>query len=355
MNAQVPIRVGLIGYGFAGRTFHAPLIGAEPGLTLTTVASSNPAKVHQDLPDARVLPDPMRAATADDLDLIVIASPNDSHAPLARAALESGKHVVVDKPFTLNIPEARDLIALATKNDRLLSVFHNRRWDSDFLNIRTAIDDGEIGAVTHVESHIDRFRPEVRQRWRELDGPGSGLWFDVGPHLIDQALQLFGLPDRVVASLARQRSGALANDWAHVVLEYGQRRVVLHASMLVAGGTARFVVHGERGSLVKASPDQQEAQLVAGMRPGAPSWGADPDPVLVYDETGRARSRPPVPGDQRLYYKGIAAALRGEAPNPVTPLQALAVMAVLEAASHAAETGQAVPPDLSEQERAAWG
>lgn len=344
------IRVGLIGYGYAGRTFHAPLLASEPGMALTLVASSDAARVHADLPNVAVIADPLAVATSDAIDLVVIASPNASHAPLARAALEAGRHVVVDKPFTLDTAEARGLVALAAKHDRLLSVFHNRRWDSDWLSVTQAIGDGAVGRPMHLRSHIDRFRPAVRDRWREGGGPGSGVWFDLGPHLVDQALLLFGLPDRVSASFARQRASALADDWAHVVLEHGDRRSVLQASMLVAGGSARFVVHGDGGSIVKQSADWQEAQLLAGVKPGDDGWGMDDDPLHLFDVQGVATDRPAACGDQRRYYARIAAALRGEGGNPVPPTQALAVMAVVEAAIIAAATGRATVPDLTTAE-----
>ena len=343
--------MGLIGYGYAGRTFHAPLLASEPGMALTLVASSDAARVHADLPNVAVIADPLAVATSDAIDLVVIASPNPSHAPLARAALEAGRHVVVDKPFTLDTAEARGLVALAAKHDRLLSVFHNRRWDSDWLSVTQAIGDGVVGRPMHLRSHIDRFRPAVRDRWREGGGPGSGVWFDLGPHLVDQALLLFGLPDRVSASFARQRAGALADDWAHVVLEHGDRRSVLQASMLVAGGSPRFVVHGDGGSIVKQSTDRQEAQLLAGAKPGDDGWGMDDDPLRLFDAQGVATDRPAACGDQRRYYAGIAAALRGEGGNPVPPVQALAVRAVVEAAIIAAATGRATVPDLTTAER----
>jgi predicted dehydrogenase len=349
-----PVRVGLLGYGFAGRTFHAPLLAAEPGLILTHVASRDAAKVHADLPDMVVRADPLAIATADDVDLVVIATPNHTHAPLAEAALAAGKHVVVDKPFTLDLGEARALIAQAERVDRLLSVFHNRRWDSDFLSVRQAIADGLVGTVAHFESHFDRFRPQVRDRWREGDGPGAGLWYDLGPHLVDQALRLFGLPHRVQASLARQRRGALSDDWAHVILEQGNIRAVLHAGMLVAGGSARFTVHGDAGSIVKHRLDGQEAQLLAGMTPGAPGWGTDDDPLRAYGADGTERRIPAIPGDQRGYYAGIAAALAGTGANPVPPIQALAVMAVIDAATESARTGMMIEPRLTAEERAAW-
>jgi predicted dehydrogenase len=339
------IRVGLIGYGYAGKTFHAPLIAATPGLQLACIASSDAAKVHADWPKLDVAIDAAALIARDDIDLVVVAAPNDTHAPLARAALRAGKHVVVDKPFALNLDEARELIALAGENDRLLSVFHNRRWDSDFLGVRQMIADGLLGRVVHFESHIDRYRPEVRRRWREGAGPGAGLWFDLGPHLIDQALQLFGMPERVQANLATQRSGALSEDWAHVVLGYARGlRVILHAGMLVAGGSPRFVVHGERGSLIKRNADGQEAQLKAGVVPGSDGWGVDADAMQFHDGA-TMRDIPTPAGDQRRYYLGIERALRGLGPNPVTAQEALAVMLVLESASHSAREGRTMNVD----------
>jgi len=339
-----PIRVGLIGYGYAGKTFHAPLIAATPGLEFACVASSDVAKVHADWPQVEVTADAQALVARNDIDLVVIASPNDTHAPLARAALRAGKHVVVDKPFALDLDEAQAVIAAAHENDHLLSVFHNRRWDSDFLGVKQAIADGLLGRVTHFESHIDRFRPEVRERWREGAAPGAGLWFDLGPHLIDQALQLFGLPERVQANFARQRTGALSDDWAHVVLDYaGGLRVILHASMLVAGGSPRFIVHGERGSLIKRDADQQEAQLKAGVVPGADAWGIDSDAFVFHDGGAAPRSIPAPRGDQRQYYVAIERALRGLGPNPVTPDEALFVMNILETAQRSAREGRSLP------------
>jgi predicted dehydrogenase len=166
------INIALIGYGFVGKTFHAPLIRSVPGLNLAFVASRDEEKVKRDLPDVTVIASPEAAVQHPDVDLVVIASPNATHAPLARLALNAGKHVVVDKPFTLDMQEARELIALAQEKQRLLSVFHNRRWDSDYLGIRQVIEQGTIGTVKHFESHFDRFRPEVRVRWREQNVPG---------------------------------------------------------------------------------------------------------------------------------------------------------------------------------------
>jgi len=349
-----PVRVALIGYGYAGKTFHAPLIRSVPGLELVVVVSRDASKVNADMSGVDVVATPHDVMTNPDIDLVVIASPNDTHAPLARAALQAGKHVVVDKPFAIDLSQARELAALAAEQDRVLSVFQNRRWDSDFLGVCQTMADGLLGEVRHFESHIDRYRPEVRARWREQQGPGSGIWYDLGPHLIDQVLLLFGAPERVMASLAVLRDGGEVADWAHVVLEYGARRVILHASMLVAGGSPRFTLHGTRASLVKMRADRQEAQLLSGMQPGSESWGDDPDELLLYDAKGDVTRLPVSAGDQRRYYAALRDAVTGYGGNPVTPLQAVTVMAVLEAAIESAASGRAVDLVLSKEERAAW-
>lgn len=348
------IRLGLIGYGYAGRTFHAPLIRATPGLELAAIASREAGKVHADLPEIRVYETPAALIADDDLDLVVIATPNDTHASLAASALRAGKHVVIDKPMALDLAQARALIALADAAPGQLSVFHNRRWDSDYLAVKQAIDEGVIGEVMHFESHIDRYRPAVRDRWRESAGPGAGIWYDLGPHLVDQALQLFGLPGRVHAALAIQRTGGCSDDWAHVRLDYGARQVLLHASMLVAGGARRFVVHGTRGSLVKAGADRQEAQLLAGLTPGAPGWGEDTDLLTVIDAQGNPHTRPATAGDQRRYYVALRDAIAGQSPWPVTPNEVLAVMAVIDAGFGSQRAGCAMPLPLTEAERAAF-
>lgn len=344
------INIALIGYGFVGKTFHAPLIQSIDGLKLAVVSSRDAEKVKRDIADVIVVATPEEAIQHPDVDLVVIASPNATHAPLATLALNAGKHVVVDKPFTLDMQEARDLIALAEEKQRLLSVFHNRRWDSDFLGIKQVIEQGSLGNVKHFESHIDRFRPEVRARWREQNVPGSGLWFDLGPHLIDQTLQLFGLPQSVQGNIATLRDGAEINDWAHVVLNYPSHKVILHCSMLVAGGATRFAVHGDKASVLKARIDQQEAQLLAGIVPGSVTWGEDDDDMVLFDASGEPHPVKTPKGDQRQYYINVRDALFGKMDNPVHPVEALAVMAVLEAAVKSSETGSTETLELTADE-----
>jgi predicted dehydrogenase len=345
----------MIGYGFVGKTFHAPLIQSVPGLQLAFVGSTQPDKVHAEVPGATVIADRDSVATHPDVDLVVIASTNETHLPLATAALLAGKHVVVDKPFTLTLADARALAALAEKQGRLLAVFQNRRWDSSFLGAKKILAEGTLGAISHYESHYDRYRPNVRVRWREMPGPGAGLWFDLGPHLVDQALELMGLPDAVNANFAMQRDGAQTDDWAHVELIYPKARAILHSSVLVSGGVPNFIIHGTKGSWVKYGLDIQEKQLMAGERPGAPGWGVDPVRATFYDGATGTQTELPVPdGNQAMFYVGMRDAILGTGPNPVPPAQAVAVMAVIETAIQSGAEGRVLPLSLTKEERAAW-
>jgi len=324
--------VALVGFGYAGQTFHAPLIAACPDLRLHSIVTSKPDEARTAWTQARpvtafetVLADP-------EIDLVVLATPNDLHAPQARAALEAGKAVVIDKPFALSLDEARGVAELARTKGLFLSVFHNRRWDADFLGLQQRIASGALGPIRTFESHFDRFRPEVRDRWRERDGPGGGIWNDLGPHLIDQALVLFGMPQGITCELAVLRDGGQAVDWAHAVLRYADKRVILHADMTTPAPDLRFAVHGAKASWLKGGLDVQEDQLKSGLPVGGPGWGVDPRPATVVDGASGERSQAVCPpGDYAAYYAAVAALLTGRGENPVPPEQALAVMEVLEA------------------------
>jgi len=353
------IRVGLIGYGFAGRTFHAPLIRCTPGLALTVVGSSRREVVLADFPHVEVCS--AEAATAHpDVDLVVVATPNESHFPLAAAALQAGKDVVVDKPFTLTLAEARALVEIAREHKRLLSVFQNRRWYSEVLATKAVLQSGALGEVSHYECHMDRFRPKVRPRWRENPGPGAGLWFDLGPHLIDQALHLFGMPDSVNAGFAILRPGGQTDDWAHVQLNYPKMRAVLHASLLVAWGAGadggpRSALHGTRASWAKFGGDVQEEQLMAGMLPDAEGFGVDSDPGILYDGATGEKTEIPAPvGDQRPYYAGVRDAILEGRLAPISGEHGVAVMAILEASFESGRRGQVLPIPLTPEERGRW-
>ncbi|TCP36631.1 oxidoreductase [Sphingomonas sp. BK235] len=325
------IGVGLIGYGLGGRAFHAPYVAATPGLALRAVVSRDPAKVQADLPTMRVVPTVEALLAEPDIELVIVSSPDALHAEHAIAALAAGRHVLVDKPFATSLGDARRIVAAAESAGRLLSVFHNRRWDADFLTLRALLRDGTLGEVATMESRFDRWRPSAAAVWKEARAGGS--WLDLGPHLVDQALLLFGRPLAVHADLAALRADAPAPDYFRATLRYPDRRVTLHSTKLAADHALRFAVHGTRASWIKHGLDPQEAATLAGRAPGGDDWGHDAREgwLTPGDDQGAARAHPNLRGDYRLFWEALAAAVRGEAPNPVPAHEALAVMEVLDA------------------------
>jgi len=339
------IRTGLIGYGLGGLAFHAPLIDAVPALELAAIATSRAAAVHERYPAVTVLPDAAALLADPDIALVVISTPNDTHFALARAALEAGKHVVIDKPFANSVAEAETLIALAEAQGRLLSVFHNRRWDGDFRTVRTLIETGRIGDITLYEARWDRFRPGLRGNWHEDVGPGGGILIDLGPHLIDQALTLFGPPERITADIFSQREGSQVDDYFDLTLHYGRMRVLLSSAAIVPAPRPRFAVHGTRASFVKYGVDPQEAQLRDGGRADAPDHGVE-DAAQYGQLIGSDGNRETIAterGDYRCFYAGVARAIAEGAPAPVSPADALAGLRVIELARQSAAEGRSLP------------
>jgi predicted dehydrogenase len=283
----------------------------------------------------------------------VVATPNEAHFPVAKAALEAGRHVVVDKPFTLDAGQARELAAMAKARGKIVSVYQNRRFDSDFLTLKAMLASGQLGRPVYFESHFDRYRPDVRVRWREQKVAGSGLWVDLGAHLLDQALQLFGPPDTLQLDTAALRDGAVVEDFFHAVLRYesgphAPLRVVLHATTLAADPAPRYIVHGTRGSYVKHGVDPQEDVLRTGVRPGGEGWGVDAiDGLLtLIGDTGQPQASrvPTQPGNYVRYYAAIRDAIRGKGANPVPPEQAVQLMELLDLGRQSAAEGRALRP-----------
>ncbi|MDT3396614.1 Gfo/Idh/MocA family oxidoreductase [Streptomyces sp. B1866] len=363
ITGSTPLRVGLIGYGIAGSVFHAPLIAAADGLVLDTVVTSSPerqAKARAEHPGARVADAADELwSRADALDLVVVASPNRTHVPLARAALESGLPVVVDKPLAGTAAEAEDLAALAESRGLLLSVFHNRRWDSDFRTVRQLIADDALGEVRRFESRYERWRPRLKGGWRESGDPAEvgGLLYDLGSHLVDQALTLFGPVTSVYAEADARRPGAQADDDSFVALRHACGvRSHLWTSATAAQLGPRFRVIGSRAGYVKYGLDPQEADLREGLRPGgarppepgAAEWGVEPESAWgrlgagESPRTGGGEPVPSLPGDYPAYYAAVATALRLGGPPPVTAAEAAATLRVLEAARRSAAEGRTV-------------
>lgn len=337
------ISVGIVGYGLAGKIIHAPLIANTPGFRLAAVASSRIEEATADLPTATVYADPRDLVSDPSVDLVVVASPNDTHRYWARAALEAGRHVLVEKPLALTLDEANEIIASANRSQGELFVFQNRRFDSDYLTVRQIIESGAIGDVLHFETAIERFTPLVPAHWTKPVRPGSGLWYDLGPHLIDQIVQLFGIPNSLSASFARLREGEGAEDWVEAILSYDRRRVVLKLGLMVPGHRVRFKVHGDKASLIKAGADRQGSQYLAGNPPGMHPWGIDPDPAIIITPEGEEANIAAVAGDHRQIYAQIHAALRADGPNPTPPRSIVEVIAILEAGIISAREGREVP------------
>lgn len=333
-------RVAVIGYGLGGSVFHAPLIAATPGLRLTTVVTGNEARAEQarrDHPGVEVVGSADDLwERADELDLVAISSPNRTHAPLAHAALEAGVGAVVDKPFAATSAEGRAVAELAKERGLVLSVYQNRRWDGDFLTLRKLLAEGEIGEVYRFESRFARWRPVPKGGWREQGDPAEagGLLFDLGSHLIDQALVLFGPVASVYAELDVRRAGVAVEDDAYLSLTHvSGTRSQLWMSAVAADPVMRMRVQGSRGAYVKDGLDVQEEELRAGGRPGTPGWGHEPRErwgrVGVGDDWRVVETEP---GAYERFYAGVAAALRGEAPVPVDPMDSVAGLEVIEAA-----------------------
>jgi predicted dehydrogenase len=354
--AVAPLRVGLIGYGLAGSVFHAPLIAATEGLALDTVVTSNPERQEQaraEFPDVRVAATPDGLlARADELDLVVIASPNKTHVPLASAALKAGLPVVVDKPVAGTAAEARELAALAEERGLLLSVFQNRRWDNDFLTLRKLLAEGELGDVRRFESRFERWRPLPKGGWRESGDPAEigGLLYDLGSHVVDQALSLFGPAASVYAEADIRRPGASIDDDTFLAITHANGvRSHLYVSATTAQLGPRFRVLGSKAGYVKYGLDPQEAALRDGERPGTSSdWGREPESAwgrLGSGEspaTGGGSPVPTLPGDYPAYYAAVTRALTEGGTNPVTALEAAAALDVLEAARRSARDEVAV-------------
>ena len=323
-----PIGVGLVGYGLAGAVLHAPVIEALDAYRIVAVATSRAAAGdRRDRP--RVVPDIDALLAIEAVELVVVVTPNDLHAAHAETALRAGRHVVIDKPMAPNVADCDRLIDLASATGRVLSVYHNRRWDGDYRAACGLIEQGAIGTPALYEARWDRFRPKATAVWRNAPGEGAGLLWDLGPHLIDQAIGLFGWPDAMTADVATQRPGARADDYFELTLHHGAMRAILSASTLVAATRPHMAVHGSAGSWWTEALDPIEAALrggrsLAGPLPEIPAFRAAAD--------GERLPQPVPAGDPLAFYRQLAAAIHaGEAP-PVDPIEARDVVALIAAA-----------------------
>ena len=347
MNKEV--KIGLIGYGLGGRVFHAPIIESIVGLKLYKVYETRPENVKhlkEKYPSVTVVSKVDEILTDPDINLIVIATPNKVHYELAKRALENGKDVVVEKPFTVTSEEADKLITLSRASNRVLSVHHNRRWDSDFKTVEKIIKNNLVGDIVELEIHYDRFRAELTNNWREENEVGSGMLYDLGSHLIDQAQCLLGLPEEVFANLEIQRQGARAIDYFEVILKYPKVTVTLKSGMLIREPGPHYIIHGTKGSFVKYGMDGQEEALKRDLMPkDIEAWGIEPKDLWGKINTevngvhiiGRVESET---GDYRDFYRNVYKAVLREKPLVVTPDQARNTIRIIELAEQSSLLGQ---------------
>ena len=339
--SRADVRVALIGYGLGGASFHAPLIASTPGMRLATIVTRNPerrAQAAREHPQASIV-DSVQAIwdrSVQDHDVVVVTTSNDAHASLARQALAAGLPVVVDKPFAVTASQARQVIAEARRRNLLLTVYHNRRWDSEMLTVKRLLAEQAFGDVLRFESRLERWRPQPKGGWRERGEPelAGGLLYDLGTHLIDQALHLFGPVIDVYAELDRRRPGMQVDDDVFLALTHASGvRSHLSATAISAQPLARMRVLGSRSAYVKVQSDMQEAALRSGGRPDQPGWGEEPREhwglLGVGDAAAPVRSEP---GAYQQFYAGVVASLRDGAPPPVDPEDAVAGLEIIEAA-----------------------
>lgn len=338
------IRVGLIGFGMGSRIFHAPLLSSVEGLELAAVLERTSKKAAERYPGITTYRSLAEMLADASLGLFVVASPNGTHYALAKEILAAGRNVVVDKPMTLTSAEAADLIALAKQKNVLLAPFQNRRWDSDFLTVRNLLHEGLLGRLVSFESRLDRWRPAplAERLWKENADAGGGTLLDLGPHLADQALALFGKPEAVSADIHREKDGPGVDDYIEIRLRYPGFIVTLGANGLSLPAAPRFHLRGTKGSYWKSGVDPQEAALTKLTRIDDPHWGHEPAAnwgVLHVGIEGGSVSRPipAIPGDYRLYYAAIRDALLGKSPAPVTGIDGWRVARLLEFAQESSD------------------
>lgn len=331
------LKVGIVGFGLSGQVFHAPFIDVNPHFNLHTIVTTG-TLAGEKYPSAKITTSFDELIADPEIDIVIICSPNNLHFPQASKALKAGKHVIVEKPFTVNSTEAQNLIDISHKSGKLIFPFHNRRWDSDFLTIKYLTAQGLLGKVVDFESRFDRFTPEVsRAAWRYQQQAGGGTLFDLGIHLIDQAVSLFGAPEGVFCRLFNQREGSVPDDSFDLKLIYPDLNVTLKASVFVKEPGPRFQVHGTQGSFVKYGLDSQEAQLRLGIKPGSKGYGIEPASQRGILNTGllgkefRGRYKN-FPGDYREFFSNVYSVIADSSEMVIKPEDALLNIRIIEAA-----------------------
>ncbi|EAR09387.1 Gfo/Idh/MocA family oxidoreductase [Reinekea blandensis] len=337
------IRTAIIGCGFSATTFHIPFITVDPSYQMTHLVSGKGSALQEDYPGVEVVAD-WQQLDCREIDLVIITTPNHLHYEQCQHFLQQGCHVVCEKPFVLSSNEAIALKQLAEQAGRVLCVFQNRRWDGDFLTLQSLLHSHRVGEPKRLVSRFDRFRPQVRQRWREQAVPGAGILWDLGPHLIDQALVLFGLPDSIEASARIQREGAVVVDNFDIWMHYPDVEVALGSSSFQAGPNSRFLLQGTEGSYIKNGLDVQEDALKKGVDIRDDRWGQEPEDnwgILYQENTSHLITTKP--GNYGVFWHQLAQAIENDGESPVSLDDSIRVIQVLELALKSSESGQRLP------------
>ncbi|OQS05486.1 hypothetical protein THRCLA_02390 [Thraustotheca clavata] len=337
MAHQTKLRAGLVGFGTAAQFFHVPLLLASGRFEISHVMERTKSLSRELLPDAIIVRS-MQELIASDIDVVVIATPTNLHYEQAKISLEAKKHVVVDKPMCVSYEQAQELIAIANGNNVILTVFQNRRWDSDFLTVHDLLKKKTLGELSHFEVHFDRYRPLLKGNWKEsVDVQGGGLLYDLGAHLVDQMLTLFGKPASIKADVQSQRGENLNDDYFRLECQYPNNfLVVLTAGMLVKEKTPKYLIQGSKGSFLKYGEDGQETALRAGRTPATDgeNWGKESEEMWGTLTIGNESpvAVPSIPGNYSAFYKGLADSIQNEAPRLVNPQDSAAAIQIIEKA-----------------------
>ena len=332
-----PITTALLSYGMSGEIFHAPLLAVNPGFELTMVLQRNSDKAKQRYPHTKIARSVDEVINDNSVELVVINTPNDSHYQYATQALEAGKHIIVEKPFTVSTQEADSLIALAKKKDRLLTVFQNRRWDGDFMTVKKVVDNRWVGKIAEFELHYDRYRNYIEANtWKEEQGPGSGILYNLGSHMLDQVLVLFGMPAEVDARVGTQRPNGKVEDFYDIRMHYADFHAIVKSSYLVREATPRYILHGTEGSFIKYGIDPQEQALKDGKIPGITGWGTEGKDLwgklnTIVGGLHLEGSVETIAGDYTQFYKNVHDSIRGDKPLAVKPEESRNVIRLIEA------------------------
>jgi scyllo-inositol 2-dehydrogenase (NADP+) len=338
-----PVRAALVGYGSVAEKMHAPLISVCPDLDFVAVVERNSQRCEEKYPKVRTFRSLEELLAEDVADLICITTPNEFHFPMAKQCLLAGKHVVVDKPVTIHSQEAEELGKIAREKGLVCSVFQNRRYDGDFRTLQKLVNENTLGNLVYLESHFDRFRPNVSENWREKEVPGNGITYDLGSHLIDQVVLLFGKPVSIYADIQKQRQYAVADDYFDISLYYEGLKARVTAGVLVNVQTPKFLLLGQKGSFLKFFLDVQEQAFKDGKIPEGTDWGVDPEErwgkLYLENET---IPYPTLPGDYRIFYQNVAEAILNMTPLSVTLAQTISVLKIIEGSFKSSQEGRRI-------------